>query len=328
MSFRDRLCWTLREVGEALPVLAKDSDRVYLPTIDSFSELASDWELELTGGKGSKRAASHPGVIMEKGMYPSKVRTKKSNYEMEDAPWGGVAKQDPDSNSFLTSYRKAPSLTVSNKTFTKWESSNYETLALLNYSAQFTKAITIRLNSIMKDLKSSEPLDIPKVWNDVADVSEIAESIQKCMVDGAQMTLNRVGSQILLRKDAWIGVFSSHLPAAEKLRLRGGPSLNTHRLFSEEALSRAEETLHRIKGDKVHDELLNQHNKDANFKRRNSFRGDGKEEKKNQQSSGAKEASSSSSGQTYSGGAGRGKGSNNSINRRNNFPKGKGKKSA
>ena len=206
--------------------------------------------------------------MLELRQFPtSQFRPKLRYYAIKDCPWGTDSLIDPDfkdESSILYKSKDNPPLKISHSRLRQWEASNRNALSVANYTDHFLLGIKNRciqardrLEAKMKE-GTSAVLDyegIQETWNDTMDMLEFVKSTSLGISDMVKGNIDRITSQVVSRRDAYLEQFPSTLPMSQKKKLRV-ESVNNKHLFSEQGLGEAKDQLKVVKQDKLQDRFL------------------------------------------------------------------------
>jgi hypothetical protein len=202
---------------------------------------------------------------MEVGAFPKRFQPRMANYEVESCPWSVEALvTDPELyQSSLWRHKDNPQFRISQKKIMEWETSNRESLSVAAYTDSFLWAVKSLLAGLRDKLESRRYCEDPSmsleqimdVKDDATEALQFLQSAARGVQDMMKMTVDRIGSQVLSRRDSWCNAMTSELPVAEKLKLRQEP-MTGKMLFGTSAVARAKKSLKEEKDDLVQNKIL------------------------------------------------------------------------
>ena len=243
----------------SLSIEGMKKGKYLLPHKSDYATLFSEYMDQVRGTKDKK-------APLEQEQFPPKFTPKMGLYEVEDCPWS-VEDLKVDSNLYsnetLWSSADNPQLRVPSRSLKHWETSNRESMSIASYTENFIWASQERLRNMFEKLDSrryaNDPtLKLKQIENLAQDVTQTLDFLQSAAIglkDMVKMTVDRIGSQVLVRRDTWLNVFPKCLPKAERLQLRHA-DLNGKHLFGEELVDKAKEAVSKQMRDKVNNKFL------------------------------------------------------------------------
>jgi hypothetical protein len=238
-----------RKVKQVLPAPPK-----VITLFDSF--------MQEVRGTSKKSKKSKP---LDFHHFPSSFAPKMSHYEVEDCGWSSRA-LETDPNIFQSAlYRDKdqPPFKVRIQKVMDWETSNRQSLSVASYTDSFLWAGKTKIKELREKLDSRRFVENSSLDKDqLADLDFDAEEAMDCLQSAAKglqdlmkMTVDRLGSQALVRRDAWLGHFNDALPKAQKLELRR-LDISGKYLFGMEEVEKAKLSVKAEKTDLMQDKLL------------------------------------------------------------------------
>ena len=232
-----------------------------LPHKSDYMEMFEEYMDQVKGAKHGKKM-----IPMEQDHIPAKFSPKMGNYEVEECPWNNEElKVDPNlhNNEALWPNNENPQLRVRSKHLRHWETSNRESMSVASYTESFLWAGQEKLREIIGKLDNrrytkDQTMSWAHIENCIGDVAETLDFLQSAAIglkDIVKMTVDRIGSQVLVRRDTWLGAFPKTLPRAERLELRQA-SLNGEFLFGNELVEKANEVVSNQVRDQVNNRFL------------------------------------------------------------------------
>ena len=136
-------------------------------------------------------------------------------------------------------------------------------MSIASYTESFIWASQEKLKTMATNLDNRRFADDPTLTiehiEDLAeDVGQTLDFLQSAAIglkDMVKMTVDRIGSQVLVRRDTWLNVFPKTLPRAERLELRHA-DLNGKYLFGTKLVDKAKEVVSSQVRDKVNNKFL------------------------------------------------------------------------
>ena len=209
--------------------------KMMFPPSAKFMDYMEEWEKNMAGQPGSFRATKFPNQVAKQGLYPNAFKVKTDFYEIPSNPWGTVSLPDPQiKKSAIYSYDNKPYIKLSTDELCKWELTSRKCLAILNYNEHFVVGARSILTEVMEKLRSSDwsDKDQEATWDTVGQAKDILESAGKSIHDLAKLSVDRLGAEVSVRRDAWIGSMTDHLSAEDKDGLRCTKFWGSSELFS------------------------------------------------------------------------------------------------
>ena len=135
----------------------------------------------------------------------------------------------------------------------QWEVHSRETLSILNTVEHFMLGSRAILKNVMDRLQRTDlsEQDVEELWDEVGQATDILDSTGKGIHDVTKQVVDKLGAEVLVRRDAWVGGMSGLLTEEEKLKFRSEPFWHTRELLSKERVEEACKVIERKAATKV-----------------------------------------------------------------------------
>ena len=240
---------------KTIPVLPASSD--------AFMNL---FDMYVDDVKGKPTSTKKKNNSKDTGQFPSLFTPKMKFYEVEDCPWKENF-LDSDKklyHSALYSFNGNPEFKMSHvQQLLNWEGSNRKSLNVCSYVDNFLWGVMKHLKVMKRKLKSRQYEEEPSLsiehiedlyWQ-VGESLNFLDSAAKGLNDLIKMTINRIGSQVLIRRDNWFNNFTT-VPSSFVTSSLRQSDLNNDGLFGEALLLSLLKDVKDDKQDDVQDAFL------------------------------------------------------------------------
>ena len=278
--------------------------RYLLPASSDFIMDRFDNYLKLVKGESSKKKVNP----MDRASFPALYSPRMANYQVEDCPWK-VSFLESDGSLYKSKIYPSennPPFKCKAKQILDLETNNREALSVGSYTDTFLWAGKRKLQNISKKLNAQlkneeEPVlekeQMENLHKDAKEALGYLGSAAKGLNDIIKMTVDRVCTLGLMRRDSWFQAFDQSLGRPERLKLRQA-ELNGNFLFGEDMVQEAIKSVKEDMSDRVKEVILKSA---AEKKSSGGFKGSGNNFRSQEQSSSQNKSKNKGKGLWYKG---------------------------
>ena len=225
----------MKDKTASLSIDEREKIKYLLPHMSDYMDVFKDYEALIRGTGSEKKKGP-----LDLKQVPKRFSPKMAHYEVEECPWQVAAPPDGDylKDSSLVDKGENPQSSVRSSVLRDWETSNRESVSVASYSEFFLGATKTILKGMTENLDSRRFAEDPTLtWEHIMDLKvDLEESLEFLnsaaigLKDMVKMAVDRIGGQVLARRDNWLRAMPRQLPTAMKVKFRNA-DLNGQRLF-------------------------------------------------------------------------------------------------